>query len=310
MNAINQRNASRVELRRAYYSLLQFCPDSARDERVNIAVVLEAPQHAYQSAKYLRHMDKIIRCLDPSIDAKLVRIVAQELEYELKSKDPGRVLDTHALFEEAEQPSRLHLLREIFNSPTRSMWRLTEPKPLFVPDWQRFEDRLNLLYNRLVERPGEVTKEVWDKGYVRSRTVIALEKRKIILDLGPDPLQGSFYQENEFDAAYKKEKNTFFQFFSYDIENPDMGQLKVFLTSVEDLLRGQHYTPENGYYYTAIVQPPKHHIDRESRRTFESAVEYLRKKDIATFATEEAHMDRVAQALHEGQNPRDYQLQL
>ena len=306
---VAESRSPRIEMRQAYYSLLQFCPDVVRDERVNIGVILEAPQHNYRAAKYLRYMDRTVKCLDPNADVNLIRFVARELESELNSKDPGKAYDSQPLFLEAAEPTRIRILQETFNLATRSLWRLTEPKPLFIPLQQRFDDRLNLLYNRLVDRASERKTDSWDKSYVRDKAVLDLEKRRVALTLNPEPLPGSFFKENEFDAAYLNDAKTFIQFFSYDIATPDINQLKVFLSSVEDLRKGNSYTSNKGYYYAAVVQPPVHIRNEENESKFQRAVEYLHKREIATFAAQDEHIDLIAEALIMGKDPLVYQPQ-
>lgn len=292
-------------LKQAYFSILQFVPDPTRNERVNIAVLLESPEHAYRGAKYLRYMHGKLRALDPNVDDSLIYLVARNIEHEFQSREKDSA-EQPIHFRNQPRPEHLERLKIIFETSDRTLWQLSEPKLVLLPTEQRFVDRLNALYRRFVERPEAPKPESYDKDYVRQAVVKGLEKRQVILDTAPKPLSGGMFEENAFDAAYIRNASTYMQFLSYDLQDPDLDQLRLFLSSVEDIRRGGKFVEDYGYYYMTIVQPPTHFRNDNNQAVFRKALSYLGRNGIPAFKPDGQQLELVAEALIHNRNPASY----
>ena len=301
---------SSVSLRQAYYSLVQFCPDRVRNERVNVAIILESPKHQYISVKYRRYMDKVIRCIDPQVDTEAVRLVVSLMEAKIKSKEIRDVLeDQQALFQESNQPKQISDIAKDFNEAHRSLWLVTEPKPILVPGEQPFEQRLEILYNNLVANKEADHKQNWDKSFVKQFTVDALRKRELQITENPDPLpaKGQLWGDSSFDALHATKAWTFFQFFSFDTQTPDLDQSKAFVTTVSDLRGNTTFRSDNGFFYVAVVQKPVHQQSQQNKVTYANALEAFRRNSIPYFSPEEDDIFRISQSLIHNSDPGKYQ---
>jgi hypothetical protein len=292
-------------LKRAYFSILQFIPDPIRNERVNIAVLLESPEYAYRGAKYLRYMHSKLRTLDPNVDDPLVYAVARNIEQEFQNREKD-FAEQPIPFQNQPHPEHLERLKVIFETSDRTLWQLSEPQLVLLPADQRFVDRLNALYRRFIERPEAPKAENYDKDYVRQTVVKGLEKRQVILDTAPKPLAGGMFEENAFDAAYIRNVSTYMQFLSYDLQDPDLDQLRLFLSSVEDIRRGGKFVEDHGFYYMTIVQPPTHFKNETNKTVFRKALAYLKRNGIPAFKPDGQQLEVVAEVLLHNQNPANY----
>lgn len=301
---------SPTNMRQAFYSLIQFCPDRVRNERVNVAIILESPKHQFVSVRYRRHMDRVVRCIDPQVDVDAVRFVVSLMEAKVKFKEAKDILeDQQILFQESSQPSKIAEFMKDFNEAHRSLWIVTEPKPILVPREQNFEQRLEILYDSLVANKEVDQRERWDKAYVKQYTINALRNHQLHIDEHPDPLpaKGQLWVDSSFDALHANGKvNTYFQFFSFDTQTPDLDQSKAFVTTVSDLRDNTTFRADNGFYYVAIVQKPVHQQSLQNRATYANALEALKRNDIPTFAPEEEDISRIAEALRHDGDPGKY----
>lgn len=299
-------------MKRGFYSLLQYAPDTDRDERINIAVMLESPQCDYMGVRYLRYMESKLRCFDPSVDASLVRLIAKQLEDELHvvEKEANYFESSTPLFEDVTKPWRILDLKKFFDTATRTLWRVTEPKPVLLPQEQQFRQRLLYLYAKLVERDNPSKPQTYDKQYVRISATKAMADRHVLLEDGY-PIKGSRYRDNLFDATKQSVKEmlveTIIQYMSFDVgsyrESSD--QLKLFLTMVQDIRSArQQLEPIMKRHYVTVLQPPKVHRDIQHVSIFEDALRNLSSLGIKAFEVDNnIHYDAMAEVLEEGANP-------
>ena len=77
---------SYMEPRRGYYSLIQYCPDFARAESVNVGVILLAPEHHFLAAK-TTGTNRRARILfgHEHVDAKRLDFAKASIEKRLKT---------------------------------------------------------------------------------------------------------------------------------------------------------------------------------------------------------------------------------
>lgn len=298
-------NAFFPQLKRAFFSILQFVPDPIRNERVNIAVLLESPEYGFRGAKYLRYMHTRLRAIDPNVDDNLIYVLAQSIEREFKSS--GKDLNEQPIdFGPSVKAEHLLKLKFSLDAGNRNLWFLCQPQQLLLPQEQRFEDRLNALYRRFVERPDAPRQKTFDKDYTRQTAIKNLERRDVVLDTAPNPLAGEMYDENFFDAAYIRKSSTYLQFLSYDLQNPDLDQLRLFLATVGDARGGGKYINENQFYYMAILQPPTHFKIDANWLMYKKALSYLDRNHIPAFKPDGNHIEAVADALVHSEDPGRY----
>lgn len=294
------KNQKPAPPKHCYYSILQFCPNKHRGEAVNIAVLVEAPEFGFRGAKYLRHMDSLLRTLDPLADVDLIRTYVKGLEANFKrseiQKSPN--LYTDVLFEELSVPVGLDELIDKIRSSSRLPLSITDRRPTFFPIENPVSWKLDNLYNSLIYRPKEQTRENLDKDYVR-RTSVGILERYINIELDIDYVVGAEYSDNEFDAGQKNASGSlfsFFEFLTYDVKSPDTSQMKFFLETVEDV-RKSGKKEESGYYFHAIVQPPKNNRDKENVRAFDLALEYADKRAVPITLLETNDIVRLGREL-------------
>lgn len=293
------------QLKRAFHSILQFVPDPVRNERVNIAVLLESPEYGFRGAKYLRYMHTRLKAIDPNVDDQLIYALAQRIEQDFKSGGKGfeeQPID----FGPSIKAEHLQKLKFSLDAGDRNLWFLSSPQPLLLPQSQRFEDRLNALYRRFVERPDAPKQKTFDKEYTRQTAIKNLERHDVILDTSPNPLGGEVFEENFFDAAYVKKSSTYLQFLSYDLQNPDLDQLRLFLATVEDVRKGGKFISENRYYYMTILQPPSHHKSESNWLVYKKALSHLDRYHIPAFKPDGRQIEAVADALSHSADPSQY----
>lgn len=286
--------------KKCYFSLVQFSPQKHRREAVNIAVVVEAPELGYRGAKYLRHMDSLLRCIDPLADIEMVRTYVKGIESNFRRNEikQSSELQSEPLFDQIKKPIGIdELIDQIRNSP-RLPISITDRKAVFIPPEYSIIWKLDSLYNNLVYRPKESTRENLDKEFVR-RTSVSILEHFIDVALDIEPIKGLSYQDNEFDAAQKDRNGkmiTFFEFISFDVKSPDTSQMKYFLETVEDVRR-YGIKEEEGYQFHAIVQPPKHNRERDNERAYNMALEYASKREVPVTLLEANAVANLGQRL-------------
>lgn len=269
--------------KKCYFSLIQFSPQRHRKEAVNIAVIVEAPEFGYRGAKYLRHMDSLLRCIDSLADVEMVRTYVKNIETNFRRSELKYSPETFSepLFDQIKKPVGLDEIIDQIRSSPRLPIIITDRKPVSIPSEYTMDWKLDSLYNNLIFRPRETTRENLDKEFVR-RTSISILENFIDIALDVEPISGFSYQDNEFDAAQKDENGnmvSFFEFISFDVKSPDTSQMKFFLETVEDV-RKSGVNEQAGYQFHAIVQPPKHNKERENEKAYEIAVNYALKRGV------------------------------
>ena len=303
-------------MKKGYYSLLQYFPSFDRDERMNIAVILESPTYNYVGAKYLRHMDGRLRCFDPSVDSQVIRLVANQIESSMKSREEmGPPKNMDPFFEEVREslakPVRINELRCFFEESRRTLWHITEPKTLLLPHSQRFDERLEYLYSKLIAPPNLSNAKVFDKQYVRSRTETAMAERHILIGEA-GPVKGEDFADNDFDGLSVRDREilteTYWQFASFDVSNvrESFDQVRLFMEKVEDVraVKPKIETAMRERHFTVVLQPPKQKKSEQHKTKFDVALAKLDGRGIRAFEVDNSkHYNNLAEALREGINP-------
>lgn len=305
-----------MTMKKGFFSLLQYFPNSDRDERMNVAVMLESPSYTYMGVKYLRNMDGRLRCFDPSVDPPMIRLMANELENTRKSTESrAPVADINHVFKEIEhsmtKPIQILDLKCFFEESYKTLWRITDPKPVFLPESQRFDERLELLYNQLVAPPNMSKVKVYDKQYVSTRTVDEMARRKVLI-ADAEPVRGLDFADNDFDGLSVRDREvfteTYWQFGSFDVSNvrETFDQMRLFMEKVRDVraVSSKVETALLERQFTVVLQPPKLKKSPDHMRKFETALEKLGKEQIRAFEVDNAtHYTNLAEALREGHSP-------
>lgn len=286
---------SAPRVKKGYFSLLQFEPSKARQERVNIAVIVEAPEYGYKGAKRLRRMEGLLQAVDPNADIRLIRDYADEIEKNFKSKEfPGGV---EPLFDLESRPMALRNLRERLLEYSRTSFYLTEPKALIISSDMSFEKRMQRLYDSLVLRPklAEDMDATKKKEYVRHEAVQKLD-RYITIESDPKHIQGRLFEENSFDAAQKYEEHIIklFDFVSFDTLRPDISQIHHFLYAIQDVVSAPESQYSYGDFYMIYEQPSNSRGD-ENFKVMQKAREYVRKLNVGFVSLSE--VDRLGRRL-------------
>ena len=121
---------SRIE---GYYSVIQYCPDAAREEAANVGVVLLCPEIGFLKVRTTAGNDRIRRFFQPA-DADWDRINAMKLSIERRLRvDKEQFRDLQSL--------------ERFAATRANSVRLTKPKAIAVEDP---EVELKRLFKQLV----------------------------------------------------------------------------------------------------------------------------------------------------------------
>lgn len=283
-----------AETKLAYYSLLQYEPDRARQERLNVAVLLEAPGYEFRAAKFLRYMKPRMRELDPTLSEELVYAYAKSLEDSFNSmpEDLGR---RPLEFNYTPKPVRLLDLCSASATSAYTLWRFTEPKALVIDAYTTFDQALEKLYRRLVQAKGAPQDEpAKDKEYVRKTAVSAMQQRRVALVENPPPLEGREFLENSFDAGHLTSFAAYLQFLSFDTTKPALDQTKAFITARRDV---GDVVDNRAVEYVAIVQPPEGLRTTENRQAHGRAQMYLQAAGIRYVPVADQSFDIVAHAL-------------
>ncbi len=154
-----------------YFSLLRWCPDIARDEPRNIAVVLLAPEGGYAGLRPIPVSSFSSKLHEQGLlDASLVALSAQ-----LARPEFG-----------------VDLLHELHNSLSSSL-RLTEPKPVAV-NTENAADTLNALYRSFVAARSRGSRGL-TKGVVLDKVVNGLRQS------GWSVKRGAYIEDIIFDVV-------------------------------------------------------------------------------------------------------------
>jgi Protein of unknown function (DUF3037) len=259
----------------AYYSLLQFIPDLRRDERVNVGLVMQAPEYNYAAMDYRRYMDGQVRALQPHADATIIRLLAQSLcsQFEPFSKEP--LVYQQVLLETPETSPTSPKYLDSLISPYTSIY-FTKPKPFLVSESRGFARTFELLCGQLLQAPKQrvetsfVTKEI-----LKHRVMKLLENRKMQVRIDPPPIRGLHFR-NEFDALRDATGlRQHIQFLSFELKESPVLQAKSLLASVSDVRQSQDYQDDLFY---CILQPPI--LNRKNAEDYESTLLAFRKSGI------------------------------
>lgn len=111
-----------------YYSLIQYCPDAAREEAANVGVVLFCPEVEYLEARTALGNDRIRRFFQPAEpDWEQINLMKRSIERRLRV-DRDQFRDLAAL--------------ERFAATRANSMRLTKPKAIAVEEPAAVLDRL------------------------------------------------------------------------------------------------------------------------------------------------------------------------
>jgi hypothetical protein len=103
-----------------YYSLIQYCPDAARDEAANVGVVLFCPEVGYLEARTASGNDRIRRFFQPADpDWEQINLLKRSIERRLRI-DRDQFRDLESL--------------QRFAATRANTMRLTKPKAIAVED--------------------------------------------------------------------------------------------------------------------------------------------------------------------------------
>lgn len=293
-----KENKVKIDLpksKKGYFSLLQFEPSKIRQERINIAVLVEAPDYDYKGAKRLRRMESLLQAVDPNADIRLIREYASEIERVFNRREMQE--PAHPLFLNQSKPISLHRLKDKLDGYSRTTFRLTEPRALVIDEATSFEKRLQRLYDSLVMRPKliEDADSTKKKEYVRQEAVQRLDKY-ITIESDPKHIQGRLFDENVFDAAQKHEDHIIklFDFISFDTLRPDISQVHHFLYAIQDVVSASNSPFSYGDFYM-IYEAPSNLREEENFKVMQKAREYVRKLNVGFVSLGE--VDRLGQRL-------------
>lgn len=262
---------------RTYMRIIQYVPNELRDERVNVALVLQNPSHGYAGLRKRPYMDPLLQALWPAIDAELVRLMVQEIETLLKPlnkstrKGPSRLL--HEAFDERSLPTYLDQFNQSYGS-----LRVTEAKPVRVAEGESFKEKLHQLFDLYIrvddgrQRRSNITKEV-----IQFQVGKELDRRGAVYTEHA-VLKGEFF-ENKFDVARHRIEavDSMAHIISFDLKSIDTAttQSLRLLQSVDDLLSADPQLFAK-YEFGVFLQAPIHY--RQHRSNYDDALRAFRKK--------------------------------
>jgi hypothetical protein len=122
---------STLKTLKSYYSLIQYCPDPARLECVNVGVLLLCPETGFLDAKLSQNDDRVQLLFGPNLDLVRFNAAKQAIKNRLKTENIRELKD----------------LSEFIATRANEL-RITQPRPVKVirPD-QALQD----LFDGLVE---------------------------------------------------------------------------------------------------------------------------------------------------------------
>lgn len=285
------------ETKLAFYSLLQYEPDPMRLERLNIAVLLEAPEYQYRGARVLRYMRKRLHCFDPKADAQVITRFARSIEDYFQSEPEDRQT-VPIRYSEVPSADGLTRLAARLGRSRQAFCRLTGPKPILVSAGTTFEHELLRLFARLVavDQP-ERDEAPKDKDFVRKFSLREFEARRVNVDTNPLPVRGEFFEENTFDALHRRDFSLYFQFLSFDTATSSLDQAKAFISARRDVGNIIEGAPAA---FLAIVQPPDRLRTAVNNEAYERSRHYFEQAAISQVTVDPRNYELVAQGLQRG----------
>lgn len=277
----------------AFYTLVQAIPDRLRDERINVAIILQCPQTGFSGMRVRPHMDRVLNKAFPGIDAETIRLITYGFSKDFKPVlvDSGMP----SLFPEdlAKRPSETSFIDRLRSG--YGVIRFSDPRPLIVAEDQSLSLKLEQLYEKLVmsqqvrNEISHITKEILEDHFIRE-----LHNKRIPIDVRPPAFTGLVWP-NQFDALREKDNRRHVHFISFDLLEFPVSRAKLFLTSVVDLrLAGSAYAEDE---FACVVQSPRNRP--ELRPDFESVVSTFKKEKIVIFENEPAEILRLAAGLED-----------
>ncbi|MCD0164451.1 DUF3037 domain-containing protein [Deinococcus sp. 12RED42] len=261
---------------KAHFSLVQFVPDQVRDERINVAVIMQVPQLNYVGIRVRPRMDKALRQLWPEVDAQLIRSMVRAIEADVKplEREP-RQLDMETMLP-LEKASLEYLSR--FTQHYGPI-KLTEPKPTRIRDGMTLREKLDQLFNVYVRVEGSprevhnVTKEVLQDHLTR-----ALDARNIVYQHNYI-IKGQYFP-NKFDISKPRidNPNSIVQVISFDNEKVDQPifQCQRLIQAVHDVFEADPRAADTLEFAVAL-QAPIHYPDHRSE--YENALRAIRRTE-------------------------------
>jgi hypothetical protein len=280
----------------AFYTLVQLIPDKLRDERLNVAVILQAPERQFAGIRVRKWMDRSIGRVFPNVDAELVRLITRgfaiefsKFTYDIDNNQPILLQPTEV--SSSHRPYDPDFLTRF--SHGYSAISFSSPKPMTLLDNSSLVAKLEQLYERLVSvhepkrQPANITKEQLEEIVVRH-----LYRKKVHINEKPPVFQG-LHWPNKFDALKLKDNRRHLQFISFDQFEAPIAQAKAFLTSVEDMRQVDEKYKEDEF--ACILQPPKVNVGLQE--DYLSAIATFGKARIITFENAPDDIDRLATGL-------------
>lgn len=262
---------------RTYMRVIQYVPNELRDERINIAIVLQSPSHGYAGVRVRPYMDSLLQAIWPAIDAEIVRHMVREIEERLRPLNKATRKGSQPLLMEAYDERSLPTYLDRFNQSYGSL-RITEAKPIRVANGESFKEKLNQLFDLYVriddgkQRRQGITKEViqFQVGKELDRRGTVYTQHKI--------LKGEFFQ-NKFDLARHRidRIDSLAHIISFDLKtiDPAITQSLRLLQSVDDLIEADPRLFEK-YEFGVFLQAPIHY--RQHRGAYDDALRAFRSK--------------------------------
>ena len=276
---------------KASYTLVQLIPDELRDERINVAIILQCTERRFARMRVRKYMDSHINAIFPDLNAQVVRLITQGISRHFKS------LRSDILFEDLDS-SREEFIRQF--SHDYGIIRFSEAKKIVVKESDDLEERAEKLFARLVqsqyiqEKPDNITKDLLTDVVTEFLTL-----RRVPIDKDPPPYKGQAWV-NRFDALHSEFNRRHLHFISFDLLEAPYLQAKAFIQSVIDMKSSDSYQEDD---FACIVQPPR--INRSIQSDFEDAVRVFRNNDVHTFTNETNDLERLVSELSDanGFNP-------
>lgn len=279
---------------KAYYTLIQFIADPDRDERVNLAVILQCPEYNYAGMEIRRGVEQKIHCLFPQIDSQLIRYILEGFkdDFDEYSDEPASkpIFNREQLTE--MKPTWPEFLEKYHIPLGQIVFR--ETSPIFLTESQGFNFKLKQLAEKVLDstvRKGD-TRYV-TKNELKRVVEYELTRRHIHIIKNPPKYPGKRWP-NSFDALKERGNRRWLQFISYRQSELPVEQTKAFIASVVDMRASERYPDDE---WACILKEPLDNASRLDKETFESAIKVLGSENIAVFTSLPQDIDRLARGL-------------
>lgn len=278
------------DLRTAYFALVQFCPDPAREEYVNIAVVLEVPGYDFVGARIQPRMDGVLSCLAPDVDPSIVRLVTRGVLEKYTVDEPDHVSYRYI---DNPAPKRIHEVSKALEHEHGSYWRVTQPRTTLLLGDQLVAEELEDLFSRFVRRGKSEPTSSRNKAWVRDRTVDMLRKHELEIEVNPS-VTGEHFKSIPFDAVYRNGAATYLQFLSFDrVRQPSSREIAAFLYYVSDYRKAHK---GHAGKVAAVLQPPRL---KTAMPIYEESLASLDEENVPAFGTKTTDFAALARGLKE-----------